>query len=127
MAEYKVTGKKTDRRKQKRLSKQDKLMHRLKTNLVAEKGWSYSVLKSEKIFEANYKALWIADCIAWAITQKEGIEINWEKKQELLKDLGIDTFTEQEIDAQVLEQIDFLELDGELWQEIKKKLFEVEG
>jgi len=74
IAEYRLTGKKREKRNPYK-SKKDKLAIRLKTGLIAEKGLGFSLLSHEQLLEEmDYKTFWIADCIAWAITDKFGYE-----------------------------------------------------
>jgi len=64
-------------------TKTDKLAVRLKTGLISEKGLGFSLLSAEQLFkDANYRTLWIADCIAWAITKEFGYRGNEELAKE---------------------------------------------
>lgn len=85
MVEYKLTGKKTDRKKRERVSKEDKLMHRLDHTLISEKRLGYAILKNEDVFDINYKVFWIADIIAWCITQKYDLLISGEERKKIVR------------------------------------------
>ena len=80
-----VTERIRSKAKRKGLSQQDKLAIRLKTNLVAEKGIGYSIMLNKEVLDMNYKAFWIADCVAWAITQQYGVEFDDKEKNAIIK------------------------------------------
>lgn len=91
MVKHRLTGEKTSRflPKRTRMSIEDKLTHRLKTNLVSEKGLGFSILNTKKLLELDYRTLWIADCIAWAIATKNKIEFDDDTDRKEIAKAGI--------------------------------------
>ena len=128
MAEYRLTGKKRNQKPKKPAAKSTKLAIRLETGLISEKGLGFSIFNTTKTFNnSNYKVWWIADCIAWAITQKFGIEFDKKKREELFK-AGVKTLRDLEKYYSALKEINperyerevpFVELTS---AEIRKKL-----